>query len=151
MILGVLYVDKSRKFRKNPRFWEKNISTIFEKFRKYFYRSGVTSRPPQIPLIYIRSFCGNYIRASSSSISTPVLDAPIWTPKLEHLVSKLLNKRLYFMRKFHNLSKISPNRCPQIKPRWSPVLETLDFCGIYYKMFGWASFRSIWGEVRAPL
>ena len=38
----MLYVDTSRKFRKNPRFWAKNISTKFRKFRKYFYRGGVT-------------------------------------------------------------------------------------------------------------
>ena len=28
----MLLVDTSRKFRKNPRFWEKNTSTNFQKF-----------------------------------------------------------------------------------------------------------------------
>ena len=46
-------VEVSRKFSKNPRFWQKSISTKFENFEKYFYRGGVT--PPQnIPDVYIK-------------------------------------------------------------------------------------------------
>ena len=41
----MLYVDTSRKFRKNPRFWGKSISTLGRKFQKYFYRGGVTPFP----------------------------------------------------------------------------------------------------------
>ena len=43
----MLCVDTSRKFRKHPWFWEKSISTRWRKFRKYFYRGGVTP-PPNI-------------------------------------------------------------------------------------------------------
>ena len=45
MIFGVLYVDTSRKFRKNPRFWAKSIfmgpdfSKKIVKFEKNFERS----------------------------------------------------------------------------------------------------------------
>ena len=55
MIYGVLYVDTSQKFQKNPRFWEKSISTNFRKFRKYFYRGGVTS-PQKISLVNAHNF-----------------------------------------------------------------------------------------------
>ena len=41
-------VEVSRKFSKNPRFWQKSISTKFENFEKYFYRGGVPP-PPNIP------------------------------------------------------------------------------------------------------
>ena len=44
----MLYVDTSRKLRKNPWFWEKSISTRGRKFRKYFYRGGVTPPPKNI-------------------------------------------------------------------------------------------------------
>ena len=46
MIFGVLYVDTSRKFRKNPIFWAKSISTIFENFERISTEVG-SPPPPQ--------------------------------------------------------------------------------------------------------
>ena len=46
----MLLVDTPQKFRKNPRFWEKSISTKFEKFESISTEVG--SPPPQITLIY---------------------------------------------------------------------------------------------------
>ena len=45
MIFGVICVEVSRKFSKNPHFWQKSSSTNFENFRKFIYRDGVTPPP----------------------------------------------------------------------------------------------------------
>ena len=36
-------VEVSRKFSKNPRFWQKSISTLGRNFEKYFYRGALIS------------------------------------------------------------------------------------------------------------
>ena len=38
-------VEVSRKFSKNPRFWQKSISTLGRNFEKYFYRGALTPSP----------------------------------------------------------------------------------------------------------
>ena len=43
-------VEVSRKFSKNPRFWQKSISTLGRNFEKYFYRGALTP-PPNNSLI----------------------------------------------------------------------------------------------------
>ena len=51
MIFGVLYVDTSRKFRKNPIFWAKSISTIFENFERISTEVGSPPPPSKIGLV----------------------------------------------------------------------------------------------------
>ena len=50
MIFGVICVEVSRKFSKNPHFWQKSISTLGRNFEKYFYRGALTP-PPKNTLI----------------------------------------------------------------------------------------------------
>ena len=42
-------VEVSRKFSKNPRFWQKSISTLGRNFEKYFYRGALTPLPKNLP------------------------------------------------------------------------------------------------------
>merc|ERR1712240_470000 len=48
VIFGVICVEVSRKFSKNPHFWQKSISTHARKFRKYFYTGALTPTPKNI-------------------------------------------------------------------------------------------------------
>ena len=50
MQFGVIGVKVSRKFSKNPQFWQKSISAQGRKFRKYFY-TGALTPSPKIPLV----------------------------------------------------------------------------------------------------
>ena len=47
-------VEVSRKFSKNPRFWQKSISTLGRNFEKYFYRGARTHRRKSQKLLWGR-------------------------------------------------------------------------------------------------
>ena len=120
MIFGVLYVDTSRKFRKNPRFWEKSISINFRKFRKYFYRGGVT--PPQ----YLWCICPNGL------ISTKIFALAL---TVLEIFPKTIFEKLTFLENFQNffiyscpLSKIFTNFWFKFFKTFCLIFKNVSIC-----------------------